>query len=289
MKTFAHFLITRFNLDLYPRDKKDRPTRTEAWLRHRFELFERWCLPSVRAQTCPDFTWLVLFDRDTPEEYKARIAACEEQCPRMQAVYYDREQALRLNESLRATLFERMGKDRPRYLLTTNLDNDDALSAEAIGLLQQAAAAPEGKTLYSLLYGYQYFTKTGLLLKMRYTNNHFLTVAEPTDGLPDTVVHYRHTKAIRLLPTVYVRTRKGMWLEFVHEDNVSNDFRINARIRNIPVLRGRDLGDFGLDLKVSAPGQIVRTLGLLPVTFLYTSVKRLLSKRRRRRREKNAR
>ena len=36
MKSFEHLIITRFNLNLYARDKHDAPTRTERWLAHRF-------------------------------------------------------------------------------------------------------------------------------------------------------------------------------------------------------------------------------------------------------------
>lgn len=70
MENFSHFLITRFNLNLYERDKHAAPTRTARWLEHRFEVFERYCLPSVAAQTATDFRWLCLFDAATPEPYR---------------------------------------------------------------------------------------------------------------------------------------------------------------------------------------------------------------------------
>ena len=86
---------------------------------------------------------------------------------------------------------------------------------------------------------------------MRYTNNHFLTLVEPFDAHSETIVSYRHTKAIRQQPTVYLATDKGKWLEIVHEDNVSNDFRINIKVWYIPLLWGRRFADFGLpDLHV---------------------------------------
>lgn len=66
MKSFEHLIITRFNLNLYARDKHDAPTRTERWLEHRFEIFERYCLPSVAAQTNPNFRWLCLSTRRRP-------------------------------------------------------------------------------------------------------------------------------------------------------------------------------------------------------------------------------
>ena len=47
MENYSHFIITRFNLNLYAQDKHDLPTRTDRWLEHRFEVFERYCLPSI--------------------------------------------------------------------------------------------------------------------------------------------------------------------------------------------------------------------------------------------------
>ena len=93
------------------------------------------------------------------------------------------------------------------------------MAADAVELLQREIRFSSGKRIYSLLYGYQYFTDRRFALKMRYTNNH-----------SETIVSYRHTKAIRQQPTVYLATDKGKWLEIVHEDNVSNDFRINIKV-----------------------------------------------------------
>ena len=229
MKSFEHLIITRFNLNLYARDKHDAPTRTERWLEHRFEIFERYCLPSVAAQTNPNFRWLCLFDAATPAAYRRRIGGYQSVCPQFRSVFYSAGQAGRLTESLRTTISGLLAPP-PQLLITTNLDNDDALAADAVELLQREIRFSSGKRIYSLLYGYQYFTDRRFALKMRYTNNHFLTLVEPFDAHSETIVSYRHTKAIRQQPTVYLATDKGKWLEIVHEDNVSNDFRINIKV-----------------------------------------------------------
>ena len=104
MKSFEHLIITRFNLNLYARDKHDAPTRTERWLEHRFELFERYCLPSVAAQTNPNFRWLCLFDAATPAAYRRRIGGYQSVCPQFRSVFYSAGQAGRLTESLRTTI-----------------------------------------------------------------------------------------------------------------------------------------------------------------------------------------
>ena len=67
---------------------------------------------------------------------------------------------------------------------------------------------------------------------------------------------------------------------------MSNDLRINVKVRNIPVLRGRTFSDFGLpELRVTARRQWFQTLFLLPVRFLVTGAKRLRGKRARLRRK----
>lgn len=43
-----HFLLTRFNLLLWRQDKEGGKVRTTKWLEHRFLLFEKYCLPSIK-------------------------------------------------------------------------------------------------------------------------------------------------------------------------------------------------------------------------------------------------
>ena len=39
-----HFILTRFNLCLWNKDKEGNPVRTAAWLEHRFSLFEKYSM-----------------------------------------------------------------------------------------------------------------------------------------------------------------------------------------------------------------------------------------------------
>jgi putative rhamnosyltransferase len=59
-----HVLLTRFNLPSAGHESLVRAR--ENWLRDRVALFDRYCLPSVRAQSCPDFSWLIYFDPESP-------------------------------------------------------------------------------------------------------------------------------------------------------------------------------------------------------------------------------
>lgn len=68
-KDIQHFILTRFNLLIFNKNKEGKKVRTIKWLEHRFMLFEKYCLPSVKNQTCQDFQWIVLFDSSTPERF----------------------------------------------------------------------------------------------------------------------------------------------------------------------------------------------------------------------------
>ena len=273
MENFSHFLITRFNLNLYERDKHAAPTRTARWLEHRFEV----AVPVRRrhARTLPP-PHRVLPRRVSPLRGGVLYGRPDGVSDRKPAQY----------DPLGSRGGTRLHPPPHGLLITTNLDNDDALASDALELLRREIRPCPGKRIYSLLYGYQYFTSERFLLKMRYTNNHFLTLVEPFDDRAETIIAYRHTRAIRQQPTVYISSPHGKWLEIVHEDNVSNDLRINAKVRNIPVLRGRTFSDFGLpELRVTARRQWFQTLFLLPVRFLVTGAKRLRGKRARLRRK----
>lgn len=52
-----HFILTRFNLLLWNKAKDGQMVRTTKWLEHRFSLFENYCIPSIKNQTCQDFEW----------------------------------------------------------------------------------------------------------------------------------------------------------------------------------------------------------------------------------------
>jgi len=66
MAEFRHYILTRFNTGLYRRTE-GLTVSPDEWMEHRLRLFTSLTLPSIRGQSCQDFTWLVLMDRRTPE------------------------------------------------------------------------------------------------------------------------------------------------------------------------------------------------------------------------------
>ncbi len=52
---------------------RERHPRQSGWLEDRVELFERYCLPSVAAQTDRRFSWIIYFDPQSPAWLRQRI------------------------------------------------------------------------------------------------------------------------------------------------------------------------------------------------------------------------
>ena len=67
------FVITRFNLRLWSKDKHNRPTLSKEWLEQRFDLFEKYCYTSVMHQSSQNFLWVCLFDEDATLPYLNKV------------------------------------------------------------------------------------------------------------------------------------------------------------------------------------------------------------------------
>ena len=105
-----HFLLTRFNILLWRQDKEGKKVRTTKWLEHRFSLFEKYCLPSIKYQTCQNIEWIVLFDSMTPDSFKERIASYQSECPQLIPVYVEPENGRYFADIFRKEIVKRLKK-----------------------------------------------------------------------------------------------------------------------------------------------------------------------------------
>jgi hypothetical protein len=208
-----HFLLTNFNVhwEDYSVDRAGVPVRTQGWLDHRFRLFETFCLPSVAGQTRLDFVWLVHYAESTPPEYVARLERCRDLVD------------LRLvtertgwREATAAAL--EPGVDR---VLTTRLDNDDALQRGAMAALRRAATS-RGPEFLNLPRGYSVSLQTGEVRLFEELSNPFLSLVEPAVDELLTVTCTSHRRAAEVAPVRQVRRRRPSWLRVVHERNLEN-------------------------------------------------------------------
>ncbi|MGW9402489.1 glycosyltransferase [Arthrobacter sp. NPDC055585] len=211
--TGDHFLITRFNLPTPGPESLIRAR--EGWLRERSSLFERYCLPSVAAQSNTRFKWLIYFDPESPAWLRERIREWSAD-GLFTPVYRTSVERPELLSDLRSLV-----PDPAAELMTTNLDNDDGVATDFVERLQHAAAQTRSRTALYLPRGL-ILAGTGLFARRDRTNA-FCSVAEPW---PDAVTCWAdwHTLLGRSMPVREVPGPPG-WLQVVHGGNVSNRVR----------------------------------------------------------------
>jgi Putative rhamnosyl transferase len=229
----THLILTRFNVRwiIGPHDT--------AWLAHRFELFDRFCHPSVRAQTSHDFRWLVFFDEDTPEPFRSRIDEYA-RWPVFTPVLIGRPSTEVYDAAIAAHLG---GAD---HLVTTRLDNDDAIGRDFVARVQ-AAARPGTREFLNLPVGYVWHR--GRLYRHEHPSNAFISLSEPAAGFRS-VWSTQHEDAGKVAPVHQVAGGPA-WLQVIHEHNVSN----RVRGRRVPAARVADefAGDLGAEAAHETP------------------------------------
>lgn len=207
-----HLLLTRFNLPTGGVEARIRAS--ETWLTNRWALFERYCAPSVSRQSTDDFTWLIFFDPESPQWLKDAIAPYAEvglftPCFRVEVTPES------LLEDIRV-----VARHTDGMLLTTNLDNDDAIAVDFLERVRAAVDFDDRRALY---------VPEGLvkgpdgLYQHRDAHNAFCSVATPWSR-PSTSWDEWHNMLGRTMPVVLIDGAPG-WLQVVHGENVSNRVR----------------------------------------------------------------
>ena len=213
-----HFLLTRFNVAAPGREQAIR--LRPGWLAGRFDLFRKYCLPSVADQTRQDFEWLVFFDDQTPEEYRRVISE-------LQTAYPFRAEF---------TAFFEMDKIVPQlvsasedadWLLTTRLDSDDILAIDHMARLREALSPARPRVInFSEGAILSIADAQPRLFRVRDDANPFASLIEAMGPGVRTIWGEKHVDIERLAPLAQVGGAPA-WMQLVHGSNVSN--RIKGR------------------------------------------------------------
>jgi N-acetylglucosaminyl-diphospho-decaprenol L-rhamnosyltransferase len=207
-----HVLLTRFNLP--SRGAESFIRARENWLRLRMNLFEHYCVPSVRSQSVDNLSWIVYLDPESPNWLKARMAEIAETtiCTPIYRDEVPRAELLADIKSVVGTAGD--------WLVTTNLDNDDSLAFDFAERVQSVAVGTSRRAVY---------VDNGLVLSAgriylrRDRQNAFCSVAESWAS-PGTCWSAWHNELHRTMPVAHISGRPS-WLQVVHGDNVSNRVR----------------------------------------------------------------
>lgn len=246
---WKHFLITRFNLCMYPTSskkwsdaimKKSKMVHLDDdYLLGRLEMFNTYTVPSVRGQTTQDFTWLILMDDRTSARIVGKIIDIAKG-RKDTYLLQGREPDYYLSASGMVTLLE----DDTKWVISTSLDNDDALSKEYMQVVQDNFR--EKREFINLTKGVTVAHHKGFQYignREGRTVNHFRSFVEPSDNIAS-VYTISHGSSESLAPVKHVES-PARWLEVIHGDNCSNRFKKKTKDKTRPLEELAE--DFSLD------------------------------------------
>ena len=231
-RNFQHIILTKFNVRVnYKNLSKSTVGLSPDWLEHRFQLFDRFCFPSVKEQSNQNFKWIVFFDAQTPEKFQHKVQEYTE-WQNFIPVYVDRS-IYPPGGLAKPVVLQHLNQNKD-YLITTRIDNDDAISHDFVSIIQDNFSQQEFEFI-NFTYGYVWHQ--GKIYLRKYENNPFISLVEKI---------YR--QKIDEIKTVYcvnhaqVSSEENVkqidiapsWLQVIHDKNVANRVRgIRQPINNL--------------------------------------------------------
>ena len=218
--SLQHLILTRFSLR--SASVGFRSEWEDGWLEQRLELFERYCLPSMLAQTSQAFTWLVFCDPSTPADVVERLSGYSEritvaECRRVSSIRGKHPDDLR-------NLSRFIDPER-KVIISTRLDSDDALHRGAVEQIQRHAstfwASPDELRLHTFPFGCKLDAVNGLVYRSRYQQNAFLSLFERCGDDVQGIMQESHIALEKRVPFERDFSLPG-WLQVLHGGNVSN-------------------------------------------------------------------
>ena len=232
MIAHTHLILTRFSV----RGSLDQPPASAAWLEYRLGLFRDYCVPSVAAQTCRDFRWLVLCDVSTPAATVAEIEAMAGSELPLEVVMTSPERGV-IDEVATRT------RSHDRLLITTRIDSDDAIPIDFVQRVQTYAdpfvAHGRRAMLLNFACGYKLLDEQRELHETWNPHSPFLSLFERLGpGAQVATVQSGNHGYMQQRYPVHVDVTPAMWLEVVHGGNVSN--KVYAIEPEVPLSRIAD-------------------------------------------------
>jgi hypothetical protein len=219
MNRFRHLILTRFNV----RIEQCQPPPPD-WLEHRLAIFERFCYPSVRGQTNTNFDWMVFCHPEMPPAIQQRIRACSDWSA-FRPIYF---RSVFSQAMVRAAISDLV--QGYTHIITTRLDNDDAISRTFVETIQRHFTGQEFEFL-NLTNGYIW--SDGRLYRGENYSNPFISLVERTEDY-STVYCGNHMELSQIGPIVQILEPAG-WLQVVHGRNILNDVRGEpSEIQDVP-------------------------------------------------------
>jgi Putative rhamnosyl transferase len=215
--SFQHILLTRFNVRFVDDPNAPSIGVDPTWLEDRFQLFERYCLPSILAQKSSNFIWLIFFDTATPEPFLSRAKALAELDRRIIPYF---AATLPINV-VTNTIRQFLPEPAPQWILTSRVDNDDGIAPDFVSAIQEAQSLKTSEVLNCPL---GLIACEGRAYLRRDDSNAFISLSEPYQNFRTVLSILRHRNAHAEYPVKQL-AETPLWLQIVHKRNVSNRIR----------------------------------------------------------------
>jgi hypothetical protein len=210
MNEFCHLLLTQFNV---AEEASAAKKSTDLdWLNHRFDLFERYCYPTVRAQVNASFRWLVFLNARTPDAFKDRVREYAK-WPVFAPIYID----VISDEAIRQAILAHL-PEGTRYLITSRVDTDDGLCRDFMRLVQSQFDR-QARTFINFANGFVLHDEK-LYLRRYPGGNSFVSLIESVDGFRG-IFFEDHTQISKWGPIKEIQC-KPAWLQVIHHCNLVN-------------------------------------------------------------------
>lgn len=246
------FILTRFNLKMWKINKFGVDTRTKEWTIHRFNLFEKYCFPSILNQTNKNFVWMCMFADDTDSIFVEKIKRYKKLLPQFCPVFINDNETKDLKSTIDS--FIKKFKTKSNVLLTSRIDNDDAVNIKYIETIYKLSNEQiEDDCIYSLEKGLQYYNLRNCAFGINYPDNHYLFLKSlhfDSENIHD-VLTFDHSKIKNFkYPFKLIKNLDYMWVELVHNSNVANDVKLTLNqkpITNKMIMKEK----FGWDIELA--------------------------------------
>lgn len=239
MKTFIHIITTRFNVPTHSWNitRDGAAPLSEEWHKHRFEIFQKFTLPSFKNQNNQNFVWLIFFDINTDPKYKKIISTIQKEYPKFTPVFidnFDQMQPWIID-------FIKTKKEQFQFVITSDIDNDDLLHKKFTETVQQFF-----KPVHDLVID----VRTGIQLQLneKKTDAYFVNMAaspfvslvEEIDKAGSVIKEPYHSQYRQYKDYSYF-DQHPLFIQFVHHYNmVNNVCTKNKRVYSV------DYASFGM-------------------------------------------
>ncbi|MGD0445976.1 MAG: glycosyltransferase [Edaphobacter sp.] len=186
------------------------PAPDKEWLQHRMDIFEAVCFPSVANQTNQDFSWIIFVDIETPLSILQRLATLQGRRP-FEIRFLSHFDEIEVQREIHRV------NGRTPYILTTRLDNDDAIATKYLQAVRESIRLG-GRKWLNFDRGLQ-LDDHGLYKTYR-SSNAFISLIEENIN-PITAMCIKHSHASRMAEVSHMKG-EGWWLQVVHGRNLMN-------------------------------------------------------------------